>query len=328
MGEKTSYKLSRLAEIAQLYYEEHRTQAEIASLFGLSRVRITRLLQDAKELGVVEINIHYMMDRHYEMERQLSDRFPLTNVWVLNNRHIARKGTSHYRENVSLALHELAASYLRSMIKKDILLGISWGNDISGTAQSLCPCEPVDYRLVQLSGSATFSNPQFSAQSIMSLLSTKTGGTEHFLNIPFLVTNAESRRTLMQDRWNSQTLKMQIFCDAALFEVSPMEHCTAEPNWLGYMDDAYFKNACANGAIGLICGRFFDIEGKEVNCRWNESAVGISLKNFKYIKEKVCVCADPACADILREALKLGFVDTLIVDGSTAPRILGYPKKA
>ena len=50
-------KLERLAAVARLYYEEDRNQSEIAGMFGISRPMVSKLLKEAKELGVVTIRI-------------------------------------------------------------------------------------------------------------------------------------------------------------------------------------------------------------------------------------------------------------------------------
>ena len=51
-------KLRRLELIARMYYEGKLTQREIASQLGVSRPLISRLLQDARDLGLVEIRVY------------------------------------------------------------------------------------------------------------------------------------------------------------------------------------------------------------------------------------------------------------------------------
>lgn len=50
-------KARRLELIARLYYEEKLTQREIALRLGVSRPLISRLLQDARDLNLVEIRV-------------------------------------------------------------------------------------------------------------------------------------------------------------------------------------------------------------------------------------------------------------------------------
>ena len=47
-----------LVKIASMYYEEGKTQAEIAKIIGVSRSLVSKNLIDAKEAGLVEIFIN------------------------------------------------------------------------------------------------------------------------------------------------------------------------------------------------------------------------------------------------------------------------------
>jgi DNA-binding transcriptional regulator LsrR (DeoR family) len=50
--------LFQRAVIARRYYLEGRTRIQIAEEFGLSRFKVTRMLDEAIESGMVEIKIH------------------------------------------------------------------------------------------------------------------------------------------------------------------------------------------------------------------------------------------------------------------------------
>ena len=51
-------KQRRLAHVARRYYLEDQKQSDIARELGISRPMVSRLLAEARELGVVEIRIH------------------------------------------------------------------------------------------------------------------------------------------------------------------------------------------------------------------------------------------------------------------------------
>ena len=50
-------RLQRLTYVARCYYEQARTQNEIASELGVSRPLVSRMLREARRLGIVEIRI-------------------------------------------------------------------------------------------------------------------------------------------------------------------------------------------------------------------------------------------------------------------------------
>ena len=51
-------KRKRLAYVARRYYLEDQRQSDIARELGISRPMVSRLLAEARELGVVEITVH------------------------------------------------------------------------------------------------------------------------------------------------------------------------------------------------------------------------------------------------------------------------------
>jgi deoxyribonucleoside regulator len=60
-----------LAQIASLYYDKGSTQQEISNLFECSRSAVSRFLSEARELGIVEIIIHYPWKTSPELEQRL-----------------------------------------------------------------------------------------------------------------------------------------------------------------------------------------------------------------------------------------------------------------
>ena len=67
-------KQKRLAHVARKYYIEDQKQSDIARDLGVSRPLISRMLSEARELGIVEITIHEPGAR----EARLLERLRLT----------------------------------------------------------------------------------------------------------------------------------------------------------------------------------------------------------------------------------------------------------
>lgn len=107
MDLKDLRKMSLLAEVACDYYERGLDQNAIADRLCLSRTRVSRLLEEAEEKGIVNIkvSINYPFERHYELEERFKSRFALKEVRILNNRN---------REKFTIPddVSSLAASYI------------------------------------------------------------------------------------------------------------------------------------------------------------------------------------------------------------------------
>ena len=66
-----------LAKVAAMYYQQELTQNQIADALGLSRVKVYRLLKEARETQIVRILIDWPIKRAHEIEAQLAERFGL-----------------------------------------------------------------------------------------------------------------------------------------------------------------------------------------------------------------------------------------------------------
>ena len=60
-----------IVRVAELYYEEGKTQDEIGALLDLSRFKVGRLLSQARADGIVRIEIVHPRARRLGLERQL-----------------------------------------------------------------------------------------------------------------------------------------------------------------------------------------------------------------------------------------------------------------
>ena len=116
------------------------TQSEIADVLCISRTRISRLLQEAQEKGIVRININYNLVRHYELERRLCETFQLKDAYVFNNRG---KTPSEIADGVA----RLAAFAIQERLRKDSIVGITWGNTVASTVNAMVPRSTRPFRL-------------------------------------------------------------------------------------------------------------------------------------------------------------------------------------
>src|SRR4029079_1372429 len=69
--------------VAELYYDENKTQDEIGALLGISRWKAGRLLTHARESGIVRIEIVHPRARRLGLERDLCARFGLADAIIV-----------------------------------------------------------------------------------------------------------------------------------------------------------------------------------------------------------------------------------------------------
>lgn len=72
-----------LVEVASMYYEQNRTQEEIAKAIGISRSGVSRLLTRCRELGLVQIQVRHPLQTSGALQQELVRRFGLRDAQVL-----------------------------------------------------------------------------------------------------------------------------------------------------------------------------------------------------------------------------------------------------
>ena len=58
---------SLLVHVAQLYYQQNLNQSEISKIVGLSRPTVSRMLEEAREVGIVEIIVHDPIRKNHDL---------------------------------------------------------------------------------------------------------------------------------------------------------------------------------------------------------------------------------------------------------------------
>ncbi len=83
MNETNSSAKRLLHKIAWAYYEEGLTQKQVGERFGLSRIKVSRLLEKAREQNVVQIYIAPIDSPHFEIEKSIEERYGLDEVIIV-----------------------------------------------------------------------------------------------------------------------------------------------------------------------------------------------------------------------------------------------------
>ncbi len=302
-----------LAAVANLYYNSEMTQSEIAQRLYTSRSKVSRMLKEARELGIVRITIQEPWERNLAFEKALQETFSLNNIRVIAARDD--------EENTGLQrVAEAAAYYLDSVMKPGMVVGISWGNTLYRIVKYISTNnrKNIPITVVPIMGAATVKSPEKDAMDLAKDLASAYGGKYSYIYAPLFVKSRELKESLIQEENIRNVLEMSRKADAILTSVGSI----ADKSWSSYLSGKTLGSLEDKGAVGHIGGHFFDIRGKEVNTPLAERIIGIGLGDLKNCREVVCVAFGTAKAEAVLGALRGGFLNTLIIDEACAARIL------
>jgi deoxyribonucleoside regulator len=304
-----------LAQVASMYYEENLTQDEIAHRINQSRSTVSRMLQEARETGVVEIIVHYPWRTAPEIEADLIARFHLHQARVLI-------GRGRPYEEVLRGLGVLAARHIESVLRESSVLGISWGMAVYNAVRALRPERKLPITAVQMVGAVGEGDPMIDGPDLARLLASAYGGEHRYLHAPLIVEDAHARDVLLQEPRIRDVLSLARHADVALVGIGAPEPTVYSLLRAGYLTPAALAELRAQGVAGDICARHYDAQGDELDIDLNRRIVGIELEALHDIEKVIGVAGGEAKAEAILGALRGGHVNVLVTDDATANKVL------
>lgn len=302
-----------LVRCAWLYYEEGLTQQEIADRLGISRLRVNRLLKQARDTGIVQISIQHPSVRLIELEERLIDHFRLMRAVVIP--------TPLDRTQLKRVLGKAAATYLERALRPGDCLGVTWGTTLLEVAQQLVPRSVSNLRVVQITGGLTPDVGEINPFDIARRVAEAFDARCYYLYAPMFVSRPEVCEALMNEPFIAHVLEQARSATHVLTSVGEMEP-TATFRQVGYLDEATFRSLIGMGAVGSMFARFYDALGQPVPSDLDRRTVAIRLEDLNAIEDVIVVAGGPAKVRALLGALRGGYVKTLITDAGTARALL------
>jgi len=304
-----------LAHVASMYYEDNLTQDEIARRMDTSRSTISRMLQEAREAGVVEITVHYPWKNVPQIEADLVARFGLRQARVL-------LGRGRPYEEILRGLGVLAARYLESILVEGTVLGISWGMAVYSTVRALRPDRRLPLTVVQMVGAVGEGDPLIDGPDLARLLASVYGGEYRYLHAPLIAENAHAREVLLQESRIRETLSLARRANVALVGIGAPTPEVCSLLRAGYLDREELARLRAQGVVGDICARHYDAQGGVLDIGLNQRIVGIEPEALHDIEQVVGVAGGEAKAEAILGALRGNHLNVLVTDDVTARKVL------
>lgn len=309
-------RLELLAMVADLYYIDQRSQAEIARRLGYSRSAISRLLTEAHERQLVEIRIHYPLQRDARLEHALRDTYGLETVYV------AQRGNLTY-DRMLMQLGRLAARYLEDYLGESVVIGLSWGTAVYEVVNALTPRHYRGVEVVQMIGGLGSGDQQIDGPGVAIRLAERLGGHYYTLNVPHIAVDEQTRDALLSQRAIHDTLQLALRADLAVVGIGSVAPTRSSFLRTGYLTAAELDGIRKTGAVGDICGTHFDAEGRILDIDVNRRVVGVDLQELIDSSCRiVAVSGGRVKARAIAGALRGNLVDVLITDSSAAEEIL------
>ncbi|WP_327581579.1 sugar-binding transcriptional regulator [Nonomuraea sp. NBC_00507] len=305
-----------LVRVARLYHEHGVRQPQIAAQLHISQPRVSRLLKEAAELGIVRTVVVVPSGVHALLEEDLERKYGLQQIVVVD-------ALGDDREVVA-ALGVAGATYLDTTLIGGEHLGISsWSTSLLATVEAM-QRRPVHVaeEVIQLLGGVGKGSAQVQATRLAAHLADLTGAEPVFLPAPGLVSSPAAREALLDDPVVRQVVEGWGRLTTVLVGIGSLDPSPLLRDSGNAISEEEMEAMRSLGAVGDVCLRFFDADGRPVSSPLEECVLGIPTADLLRVPRRIAIAGGRRKTAAIRAALRGGWVNTLITDVGVAEQLL------
>ncbi len=302
-----------LFEAARLYYEHHLNQAQIATKLDVSRPGVSRLLQEARDTGIVKIQIIDPNARGTRLEAALREKYGLKHAIVVPS----DKLENVLKSRLGFALINL----LDELLTENTTLGVSWGSTLQAATKHLQPRIIKNMTVVQLNGGVSKAELDTHASEIAGRIGENYQAIPYMLPLPAIVDTAELKQAIISDRHIAKTLKLARQADIAAFTIGAFGSKSVLVQ-ADYFEEAEVQALIQAGAVADICSRLINADGSICSPELDARTIGIELDELKAKLFSIAVAGGVDKTQAIKAGLAGGYFISLITDGDVALKLL------
>ena len=307
---KTSQeKQKRMAYIARRYYLEDQKQSDIARELGISRPLVSRILSEARELGVVEITIH---DPEAETAGLLER---LRQTGAIQGGILVEDGEDNDATNQLLS--KGAVELLQQLGTRR--LGVGWGYLIGQLVTWLEKHPQPDSSITDicpLVGNASIPARNYQSNENVRLMAQQLGATPHFLYLPALPESLEEKQLLCSTEIYRRIDQEWQQLDTALVNLGDYPSSPDFASLVRYGNLLQQQHAC-----GRMLVYYYNEAGTVIQSE-QDFAIQIPMETLKRCPRIIGVCSANTSVKALRGALQSGFLTHIVTRADLVKTLL------
>jgi lsr operon transcriptional repressor len=300
-----------LARVAWYYYRDNLTQAQIADRLHVSRPTVARLLDRARQTGVVSINIDTTGVGGLDLPQRLRDRYGLRDVVVVPQPSPAASGET---TNSRIAL--AGAQYLRRHLSPGAVIGVGWGDTVVRTLTALPPSTLNGVTFATLTGGIDAYTSRLAGSGGAGL-----NNSVRFVPAPLIASSARLAKALRKEPVVTEVLDAARNADATLIGIGSASP-TATILQNGVIDEVQLRQYIEQGAVGDIVGDWYDAAGRLLAVDLQALRVGLSIAELPEMRNVIAVAGGIDKADAISGALAGAYLDVLVTTEDVARDLL------
>ena len=303
----------QLTQIAIMHFQKGVSQQDIASRFGLSKMTISRMLQEAKDKFILQINVTLPFQIDLQKAEEIVGKYQIKTAIIV-------KSSDNEKFVTTELIGKIYAFYMGIALQENHVLGMGVGKTIGQIVQNLFPMNTQNLHIVQLMGGledVNYANPF----TIVQETCRKLHATGTYISSYATVECKALRESfLYKSEIGERVIGYWKKCKEALFGIGTIEKGTLLSPKLVMVEE--IQKLKKLGAVGDVLGHCFDSKGNFIHTNLEDRLISIPTIILKKIENRTAVAAGAEKASAIHGALLSGLITTLVTDDKTAAVLL------
>jgi len=308
------YTEDQLRLAARLYYGDGLAQMEVARLVKVSQAKVSRLLAAARKQGIVRITVAPYDPRCGDLERRLKNALGLETAIVI------KTVDGLPPADCARAIAHFAGPQVAALIPPLSVVAIAGGRTMHELVHHLPEQRDRHITVVQAMGSIDSNVGPVDASELGRVLAARFGGYFLTLNTPAFVPDKRTRDSFLELPQIQSVKRHLARATVALIGIGTLGNSLFLDR--GVISREHCDRLAARGAVGEICGRFFDRLGRECDSPWRDRVLSIELDQLRRVPQVIGAVAGTDRSAALAAAIRGGLLNTLIIDEAGALALL------
>ncbi|TCK27086.1 sugar-binding transcriptional regulator [Pseudonocardia endophytica] len=293
---------------ARLYYVDELNQAAIAERLTVSRPTVSRLLAEARRVGIVRISVHDpdSLGTGGDEALRLAEALGVEKVWV----------APFAATDLGPALAEPVGEALRDagLHSGDVLL-VSSGRTVWELGHEALPAVP-GLHIVPTVGGVSEPEAWHQTNEITRAVAERMQGRPNFLFTQAMPSPA-MRRTLAEDPEFQRVTGFWTNADAALVGIGAPPAGRESISTSVPLDDEGLR-----AAVGDVCLNFYRADGGPIDFPGSDRMVRIAPEQLRKVPRTIAAAAGTEKVPSIVVAARAGLFNRLVTDAPTAAALL------
>jgi len=311
--------ISLMVAVSQLCYQKGKTQEEIAGLLDISRPKVSRLLSQARENGIVEITVRNPITKNTSINEQLKQSFFLKEA-------IVTPITVDQQEVIVPQIAQAAAEYICANLPAQAVLGLGRGFSIFEMISYLRSSNSRELTIIPLSGGLGEGEAGYPITEILTRAASALGGKSKFLYAPALVSGNRIRQSVLSEPNSQKVVQLWDKMDWVVVGIGtiPSLRRLEDPDYYRSLNSFQVEASKPVADFNLW---FVLPNGKIPNTSRKEGLIAATPDQIARAQVRIAVAGGLGKVNAIYAVLKTGLINVLVTEERTAEELIKLKEK-